>query len=396
MRLPTLTWIVLGIAIARGQPPAPRVTSAETHFKQAEAYRSKGDSQRAIGELRQALALKPDLRDAHGMLGEILLAQDFAEEAVPHLERAGHLHSLAVGLTELNRLPEALHHLLALYRQTPEDPDLLFHLGEASGKLMQEAFDRLIRTYPDSPRTRELKARRGPGLARDSLVEPANLDRLLAEYVQQPSDPEALFRLGEESENVMQEAFNTLLKLHPNSARAQEFQARSYLGQQRGDLAEPLFRGALKLSPGLAGVHLALGRILLETRGDLDGAEREFRAEVRLHPGNAEAAWRLGSVLLKKAQAGEALAVLQQSDKLKPNMLETLLELGKAYTMANQLEQAEKIYRRMIEIEDTDELAAAAHLQLSQIYRKMGDPGEAEHHLKRVRELNSSKNHNAH
>jgi tetratricopeptide (TPR) repeat protein len=145
----------------------------------------------------------------------------------------------------------------------------------------------------------------------------------------------------------------------------------------------------LKLSPGLAGVHLALGRILLEARGDLDGAEREFRAEVRLHPGNAEAAWRLGSVLLKKGQTGEALAELQQSDKLKPNMLETLLELGKAYMMANQLEQAEKVYKRMIEIEDTDELAAAAHLQLSQIYRKMGDPAEAEQHLKRVRELNS-------
>jgi len=395
MRLLTWTWLLIGIVVARGQPAAPRVTSAEAHLKQAEAYRSKGDSQRATGELRQALTLKPDLRDAHGMLGEILLAQDFAEEAVPHLERAGHFHSLAVGLMELNRLPEALHHLLALYLQTPEDPDLLFHLGEASGKLMQEAFDRLIRTYPDSPRTRELKSRRGPGPARDGLVEPAKLDGLLAGYVQHPSDPEALFRLGEESEKVMQEAFNTLLRLHPNSARAQELQARSYLGQQRGDLAEPLFRSALKLSPGLAGVHLALGRILSEARGDLDGAEREFRAEVRLHPGNAEAAWRLGSVLLKKAQTGEALAVLQQSDKLKPNMLETLLELGKAYMMANQLNQAEKVYKHMIEIDDTDELAAAAHLQLSQIYRRMGYPAEAEQHLKRVRELNSPKNPNA-
>ena len=185
------------------------------------------------------------------------------------------------------------------------------------------------------------------------------------------------------------------LRLHPNSARAREFQARSYLGQQRGDLAEPLFRSALKLSPGLAGVHVALGRILLEVRGDLDGAEREFRAEVRLHPGNAEAAWRLGAVLLKKGQTAEALAELQESDQLKPNMLETLLELGKAYMMANRLEKAEKVYKRMIEIEDTDELAAAAHLQLSQIYRKMGNSAEAEQHLKRVRELNSSKNPHA-
>src|SRR5215469_1848563 len=120
MRLLRWTWIVLGIAVARSQPAAPRVISAEAHLKQAEAYWSKGDSQHAIGELRQALALKPDFLDAHGILGEILLAQDFAEEAVPHLERAGHFHSLAVGLMELNRLPEALHHLLALYPQTPQ------------------------------------------------------------------------------------------------------------------------------------------------------------------------------------------------------------------------------------------------------------------------------------
>ena len=100
----------------------------------------------------------------------------------------------------------------------------------------------------------------------------------------------------------------------------------------------------------------------------------------------------VAAVLLKKGQTREALAELQQSDQLKPDMLETLLELGKAYLMENQLEQAKKVYNRMIEIDDRDELAAAAHLQLSQIYRKMGDPAEAEQHLKRVRELNSPKN----
>jgi len=392
MRLLVWTWIVLEIAGAQAKPATPPARSAAAHLKQAAAYQNKADSQRAMAELRQALELKPDLRDAHGMLGEILLAQGFAEEAMPHLERAGHLHSLAVGLMELNRLPEALHQLLALYRQRLDDPELLFHLGEASGNLMQEAFDRLIRTNPQSARARELRARHGPGQMQGGLAEPEKVDELLAGYVQHPGDPEALFQLGEESEKIMQEAFNTLLRLHPNSARAQELRARNYLGQQRDDLAEPLFRSALKLSPGLAGVHLALGRILLESRGDLDRAEREFRAEARLRPGDAEAAWRLGSVLLKKGQTREALAELQQSDQLKPDMLETLLELGKAYLMENQLEQAKKVYNRMIEIDDRDELAAAAHLQLSQIYRKMGDPAEAEQHLKRVRELNSPKN----
>jgi tetratricopeptide (TPR) repeat protein len=129
----------------------------------------------------------------------------------------------------------------------------------------------------------------------------------------------------------------------------------------------------------------------MEERGDLDAAEREFRAEVRLRPVDAEAAWRLGSVLLKKGQGKEALVELRQSDKLKPDMLETLLDLGKAYSAENQLAQAENTYRRMIAIDDKDELAAAAHLQLSQICRKLGKPAEAEQHLKRFRELNPPK-----
>ena len=152
-------WIMIEIAAAQTQREVPPAISAEAHLQRAAAFRNKGEDQHAAAELRQALALKPDLRDAHGMLGEILLGQGFAREAVPHLEQAGLSLSLAVGLIELNRLPEAVHQLLALYRRNPDDPELLFHLGEASGKLMQEAFDRLILTHPDSPRARELSAR---------------------------------------------------------------------------------------------------------------------------------------------------------------------------------------------------------------------------------------------
>ena len=140
-------------------------------------------------------------------------------------------------------------------------------------------------------------------------------------------------------------------------------------------------------NPDLPGIHLALGRILFEARGDLDGAEKEFRSEERLRPGDAEAAWRLGSILLKKGQSNPALSELQRADRLKPDMLETLMDLGKAYSMESKVDEATKAFSRIIAIEDTDELAAAAHLQLSQICRKLGRAAEADQHLKRFREL---------
>ena len=237
-------------------------------------------------------------RDAEGRLGDKLLAEGFAAEAIPHLETAERTFSLGLAFLQVNRLPEALHKLLAVYAERPDDPEVLFHLGECSGSLMQQSFNRLLKLYPDSPRAKGLQAATG-------ATDVKTLDKALATYDGHPDDPDALFQLGAGARNVMQMVFNRLLRSHPASARAQELQARTLLGQGRGALAEPVFRKALATNPQLPGVHLALGRIFQEERGDLDGAENEYRAEVRLRPGDAEAAWRLGSVLLKKGQGQE-------------------------------------------------------------------------------------------
>src|SRR5438552_19065299 len=241
MRLVPVFWIALLISGLRAQPAktepagAEPTESAALCLKRALAYRDKGDRQHAIAELRQALTLHPGLRDAHNLLGELLLQQDFAQEALPHLEQAGNVYLQAVALLELKRLPEAANRLLAVDAQHPDDPEVLFYLGEASSLLMERAFTRIVTAHPDSP-------------------------------------------------------------------RALQLQARNYLAQGRGDVAEPMLRNALKIKPDLSGVHLDLGRILQEQRGDLNAAEQEFRAEAQLRPGSAEAAWRLGSVLLKKGQ----------------------------------------------------------------------------------------------
>ncbi len=326
MRMMPVLWMALLVGGLRAQtaktepPAADAAESAALCLKQARAYRQKGDRQHAIAELQQALTLQPGLRDAHSLLGELLLEQDFAQEALPHLEQAGNVYLQGLALLELKRLPEAVSKLLGADAQHPDDPDVLFDLGEASSMLMERVFTRIVTAHPDSP-------------------------------------------------------------------RALQLQARNYLAQGRGDLAEPMLRNVLKIRPDLPGVHLDLGRILQEQRGDLNAAEQEFRAEAQLRPGSAEAAWRLGSVLLKKGQPKEALAELQRSDQLQPNMLDTLLDLGKAYLMENQIESAGKAFQHIIRIDDAGEIAAAAHLQLSQICRRLGRAEEAEQHLKRFREL---------
>ncbi len=319
-----MRWLAAALWLAP-QVCSGQVDTPEAHLALAGVYQQKNDSENALREVREALKLQPDLLRAHRTLGEILLAQGFASEALPHLERAGDLFSQARALMSLNRIPEAASKLLAVSSQRPDDPEVLLALGETSAKIMQQSFTQLIRHHPDSP-------------------------------------------------------------------QALEVRARNDLAQGHADTAEPLLRNALELDPKLAGVHMELGRILQEQRGDLDGAEREYRAEMELRPGSSEAVWRLGSLLLKRGQAHDALPLLQQSDKLKPDMLDVLLDLGKAYLVENQVADAEKSFQRILAINDSGELASAAHLQLSQIYRKLGKNEEAERQTQRFRELTKSPN----
>ena len=134
-------------------------------------------------------------------------------------------------------------------------------------------------------------------------------------------------------------------------------------------------------------------RAALETRESVlfDRERVEFRAEAKLSPGDGEAAWRLGSVLLSEGHTEEALRELQRSDKLRPQMIETLYDLGKALEQGNQLAAAEKAWLQLIKLGPYSPLAVSAHLELSQLYRREGRAAEADSELLQFREKSKTK-----
>jgi tetratricopeptide (TPR) repeat protein len=176
------------------------------------------------------------------------------------------------------------------------------------------------------------------------------------------------------------------MRTDPNSPRAHQLRAETHLAQRQVEAAEREYRKALELRPSLRGIHLALGKLKMNA-GNLDEAEKEFRAESTISPGDGEAAWRLGAVLLQKGRTVDALAELERSDKLRPRMIETLFDLAKAYHLENRMAEAEKAWLGVIALEDTGELAASSHFQLSQLYRRRGNAAEADRHLRRFQEL---------
>src|SRR5262249_48676539 len=91
--------------------------------------------------------------------------------------------------------------------------------------------------------------------------------------------------------------------------------------------------------------------------------------------------------LMNRGETRAALAELERANILQPDMPETLLEMGKARAASGDAATAEKLFRRVLELERSSRIAEAAHLQLSLIYRKAGRIAEADRETKRFQEL---------
>ncbi len=307
----------------------------------------------SAAELQKAIAAEPNRADLHVKLAAVFEQKRDYARAIPELRRALELQ-----------------------------PDLMEAHGLLGQALLAQGYS--AEAIPHLERAQKLDLL-GIALAEEHRA-PQAVEKLVAALEAKPNDPDLLFYLGKASSQLVQAAFDRLLRSDPSSPRAHQLLAETYVGQQQIEAAEREYRKALDIRPDLRGVHLALGKLKLNA-GNLDEAEKEFRAEATLRPGDGEAAWRLGSVLLQKGRAPEALAELERSDQLRPQMIETLFDLAKACGLVNKTAEAEKAWLAVIALDDTGELAASSHFQLSQLYRRQGNTAEAERHLKRFQQL---------
>src|SRR6202167_94643 len=181
----------------------------------------------AIPPLKRAVELSPSLEGAHRLLGYALLAQGYADEAIPHLEKAHDVDALGIALLEAGKLPEAVPVLQKALAQNPNDPDLLYYYGRAAGLLSKQVFDELEDRFPDSVRAHQMMAQDYAALrdvpsAEREFSEALRLrpqtaglhlefgelyaraqqwdkaaDQFQLETEVQPGSPEAFYRLGE-------------------------------------------------------------------------------------------------------------------------------------------------------------------------------------------------------
>jgi tetratricopeptide (TPR) repeat protein len=224
------------------------------------AYMNAGKYAEAVAPLKRALELNQDLPGAHQMLGISLLSQGYAQEAIPHLERAGAQDLLGIAQLKAGKFPEAVANLEAALAKHPNDPDLLYYLGQASGLLSKNTFDTLLSGVPDSARSHQ------------SL-----------------GDNYAAQRRVAEAEKEYREA----LRLRPNLPGAHLSLGLVYTTASQWAKAEQEFRAEAKTQPGDAETAYRLGFALLQ-EGKVDEARHELQRADRLRPDMPEVIYTLG------------------------------------------------------------------------------------------------------
>ena len=192
-----------------------------------QACMESGDFGAAIPPLKHALELDASLAPAHQLLGYALLAQGYAAEAIPHLEAAHETGALGIAQLETGHFADAITNLQVALQKRPNDPDLLYYLGRASGLLSKQSIDTLLAAYPDSARAHQSMAENLLVLRRTDEAQkeleqalkvrpdtpnlhlelgqvfalasrwPEAEEQFRAESVQQPGNAEAAYRLGD-------------------------------------------------------------------------------------------------------------------------------------------------------------------------------------------------------
>ena len=226
--------------------------------------REQGRTDEAIASYREALARNPNDGAAHLGLGtELLIAEQNAGAAEPHLQRATELlpaqviawTNLGSCLVMLGKEREALAVLEKAQQLAPNDPGVGVNVGQAwlgcgESHKAENCFQAVLRFHPEYP---------------DGLIGLGDVQRL-----------------ADRAEEAMP-FYERALRIDPNGT-AYKGLAEALWDMGDVDRAVALLRGGIARHPRDVGNHVRLGMILA-SGGDLKGAAESSRAALRIRPG---------------------------------------------------------------------------------------------------------------
>lgn len=285
-----------------------------------DAYLRSGDYQAAIAPLQHALELNPDLPGAHQMLGYSLLSAGYAAEAIPHLEKVQALDALGIAQLKTGRLPEAIANLRQALANNPDNPDLLYYLGRATGLLSRQTFETLHAAHPDSARAHQVLA--------ETYAVLRNVPGAEKEYREaihlKPDIPGLHLELGElyAADNRWENAAGEFLaesRLQPGDAEAAFRLGNALLQQGKVKEARPALNRAKRLNPDMPETLYALGKAA-SLDGDKVEAGKAWRRVIEMEkesPLAGQAHFALATLYRQQGDTAKADAELKEFQRLR-------------------------------------------------------------------------------
>jgi len=293
---------------------------AEGFVQLGQAYMENRDYGSAIAPLKRALELDANLVPAHQLLGYSLLAQGYAAEAIPHLERVQDKSALGIAQVQTGQLPEAVANLQAALAEHPNDPDLLYYLGRASGLLSKQSIDALLAAYPDSARAHQAMGENYFVLRRMPDAEKEYREALRL----RPDVPEVHLELGEVFAGAFQwtkaeEEFRAQTKMQPGNAEAAYRLGAALLEQGKAREARMELLRADKLMPDMPETLYSLGKAA-SLQGDAAAAEKAWTKLLSIEKATslaAQAHFGLAGLYRKQGKTAAAQQEMQEFQRLQ-------------------------------------------------------------------------------
>ncbi|MGH9840833.1 MAG: tetratricopeptide repeat protein [Blastocatellia bacterium] len=257
-----------------------------------------------------------ELRDYPSALAHLQRGRERGLDAQPQLQASAGYHE-AILLNRSGQFEAAYNRLELLARGGDANDDLLLALGSHALRRAQSPQE-----TPAADRELSLLAGRAAFYEANNHSREAREahDELKARYPDTPGVAYArgLFLLREAPDEALAE-FRRELELSPQHVEARLQIALELLKRNDAAAGLPLAEEAVKLAPGLAVAHYALGRLLLAEK-QADRAPSELLMAVKLAPHSPEIRFALAQAYERagrKAEAARARTEFLRLDKLR-------------------------------------------------------------------------------
>ncbi|HXJ93252.1 MAG TPA: tetratricopeptide repeat protein [Terriglobia bacterium] len=361
LAVPSWLCIVLAMAwltsAARSQNnPAPH--DAQTALEEVKALDRAEKYDQAVAQWRRLLRDFPNMSDARLGLADDLALLDRCEEdgrpssneSSPYPPTVEQATVTGICYYRRNDLPAALKHLEAAITLAPGDrlPAIFLARAYASSGRPQEGI-RVLEAY---------QARRG-------------------------EQADTLYWIGASYDQLAEQAYQTLLRKHPDSYLVLETQGDQLLQQQKYEAALAAYQKALGLAPDAPGLHFDIGNTYWRME-KFDQAASALEAELKLNPNHAQANFELGDIDVKEGQVEKGIPLLQKAVALNPSLTEAHRSLGRAFLAARRYSEALRELSIVVQAEPSDH---TVHAMLASLYQRMGNSEKAAEETRKSNEL---------